>query len=740
MATPPPTTDASSLPERTNRIQELYGGINISKSFKKDIEDRWKGQCSASTLPVAWIDEGPGPPRCPPPCGSGKPYNIDNTKYNMENRLNDKRQCLDYLGDNDELSPAQICKKSSASIETKLRALRLRHCCERTVGSALHNAAYAEVLGGGPACTARLHELLETDALAARITCEFTEVLIRYDCGQPYSIIHHCEDCKQQLNKLDRSPDRSSCGSVPSIVGAPPDNLRCRRGGGPHGAASHGAVTTKVVWSSRNTFKPKHYNTEERANNDDDDDGDSRGGGGGGGSLLQQSAGYLSFPVFLSTIVRVRCANVGGWLNRRMEGRRKPERNGTLTTVNGLGRLPEAYRRWGCSVFIPYFASRDDIESVNNKTGNRSSEQTAASGAATGAAGGQPNATREETATSRQTEPNLSDANKQQLVKNISISRKSSRRKTQRVRVRPCLDVCQTVEQKCPYMLPGDRAPAYPTQYAGEPTFLCRDLNIEETGEQLRKSNNGPTDCCYDHCGSNPIDGLCGRCDPLHNDTEPADGDGDGDGGLTSSSEPPVIAAACPSITSTPTSSSQSAQCRLSRVAATTSTATSTTSSTASSSSSTATTTTTTTTTTSTARPSSPTPTTATSIRPPKSGGTSAPSTTTMPTASSSSSSSSTSSSSIPSSPTGSSASRALSALLRTLCALASVYRAHSSHSLIVLVAVLTLGTELVACTKQLKRAQKTNTAPNPHTIKIHRATRQLHNQQQQQQQHHHLH
>uniref|UniRef100_A0A182N9E3 Uncharacterized protein n=1 Tax=Anopheles dirus TaxID=7168 RepID=A0A182N9E3_9DIPT len=85
------------------------------------------GQCSAGTLPVAWIDEGPGPPRCPPP-------------------------------------------------------------------------SYADVLTGGyERCTGRLAELVETDALAARITCEFTEVLIRYDCGQPYSLIHHCEDCKVKL-------------------------------------------------------------------------------------------------------------------------------------------------------------------------------------------------------------------------------------------------------------------------------------------------------------------------------------------------------------------------------------------------------------------------------------------------------------------------------------------------------------------------------------------------------------
>lgn len=120
----------------------------------------------------------------------------------MENRLNDKQQCLDYLGDNEELSPAQICKNSSQrSIETKLRALRLRHCCERTVGSALHNAALEAVLGGGSDCERMLGDLLETDNLAARITCEFTEVLVRYDCGQPYSIIHHCEDCRVSAGK-----------------------------------------------------------------------------------------------------------------------------------------------------------------------------------------------------------------------------------------------------------------------------------------------------------------------------------------------------------------------------------------------------------------------------------------------------------------------------------------------------------------------------------------------------------
>lgn len=54
-------------------------------------------------------------------------------------------------------------------------------------------------------------------------------------------------------------------------------------------------------------------------------------------------------------------------------------------------------------------------------------------------------------------------------------------------RLRPCRSFCQTVEQRCPYFLPGDRAPAYPTQYAGEPTFLCRGKK-KEIREEKRKT------------------------------------------------------------------------------------------------------------------------------------------------------------------------------------------------------------------------------------------------------------
>ncbi|XP_054270473.1 NALCN channel auxiliary factor 1 [Macrosteles quadrilineatus] len=71
-----------------------------------------------------------------------------------------------------------------------------------------------------------------------------------------------------------------------------------------------------------------------------------------------------------------------------------------------------------------------------------------------------------------------------------------------RHRVKPCRSVCQRVEQKCPFFLPGDRAPSYPTQYAGEPTFLCLDPNIPETGEQSRRSTYSST-CCFEPCAGN---------------------------------------------------------------------------------------------------------------------------------------------------------------------------------------------------------------------------------------------
>lgn len=164
-----------------------------------------QGQCSesGSTLPKHWVNEGPGPPVCAPACTDLLKTTFvsktadSNFKMDEKNRFYENQQCLDYLGD-DKLtsSPEQICKKSSREISNILRTLRLRHCCERNVYSALHDDGMSAVHNGGKACEQILKNLIDADALASRITCGLNEILFRYDCRQVYSIKHGCNDCK----------------------------------------------------------------------------------------------------------------------------------------------------------------------------------------------------------------------------------------------------------------------------------------------------------------------------------------------------------------------------------------------------------------------------------------------------------------------------------------------------------------------------------------------------------------
>ncbi|GAB6019771.1 hypothetical protein CHUAL_001320 [Chamberlinius hualienensis] len=61
--------------------------------------------------------------------------------------------------------------------------------------------------------------------------------------------------------------------------------------------------------------------------------------------------------------------------------------------------------------------------------------------------------------------------------------------------VKPCRDVCHTLEQRCPYFLPEAKL-----QYAGEPTFLCIDHDIPETEAMSDNSSYGVPPNCYLPC------------------------------------------------------------------------------------------------------------------------------------------------------------------------------------------------------------------------------------------------
>lgn len=192
----------------------------------------FQGQCTAGSLPVTRVKEGPGPPpslqyQCPQACRSAKEQqqqqqkisahnnnnNIRSTNKNNKNNImeitgNKKQECLSYLGEANEFSPEKLCKShgdikkfESLKIEN-LKSYRLKHCCERDVLSSLTNENYNLVINDGKRkfseadCIRVLKDLIETDQLASRITCELTEILVRYDCKQPYSLIHQCEDCR----------------------------------------------------------------------------------------------------------------------------------------------------------------------------------------------------------------------------------------------------------------------------------------------------------------------------------------------------------------------------------------------------------------------------------------------------------------------------------------------------------------------------------------------------------------
>lgn len=117
--------------------------------------------------------------------------------YKEKPQQQKEQQCLDYLGDTKDTSPAHLCTfKSPGELADRLRSLRLRHCCERNVFSALHTLALNATLSGGVECVRTLMDVMDLDLLATRITCELAEILFRFDCRQVYSLIHQCEDCK----------------------------------------------------------------------------------------------------------------------------------------------------------------------------------------------------------------------------------------------------------------------------------------------------------------------------------------------------------------------------------------------------------------------------------------------------------------------------------------------------------------------------------------------------------------
>ncbi|XP_022128923.1 uncharacterized protein LOC111002934 [Pieris rapae] len=161
-------------------------------------------------------------------------------------------------------------------------------------------------------------------------------------------------------------------------------------------------------------------------------------------------------------------------------------------SVHTCNECQETYRRWACSTMVPLWVEEG---SEDNEEGGRSRRAPSEHGARWRA---------------RHLERvGHLDRRRGGGVVGRWVRAAAAGPGRPLVRLKPCLSVCQLVEQHCPYFLPADRAPAYPTQYAGEPTFLCLDPRIPETGAQANKSNYGPDDCCYWYCEGR----LCYHCE-----------------------------------------------------------------------------------------------------------------------------------------------------------------------------------------------------------------------------------
>ncbi|KAH8371570.1 hypothetical protein KR093_008076 [Drosophila rubida] len=611
-----------------------------------------QGQCSAGTLPMAWVDEGPGPPICPRSCAEQQPTdssashgdssklkyfrnaNAMNYKTRFSSSNNNKamsrvrrerdwqmeaatemssatttereqeleldldeleastlttasgtseadaldeqsmptllyshlqtheqhsanddgygeqgqgqgqeqeqeqqqqqQQCLDYLGDAAETSPQHLCGlRSPGQLLGRLRTLRLRHCCERSVFSALHTLALNATLTDRDECVRLLSDLLEVDALANRITCELSEILFRFDCRQVYSLINQCDDCKEAYRRWVCSTLVPYFAEPQDVAAAPPPTTKPPTPAQAQAQAQPTAATPADDLASRGPMAAG-VKSKRAAR--------SAGAAAAAATVVVVGSDGINGGKHKSQklISNNNKSNNGNNMNERQINQQHDE-NKASTTATATAATTTA------AANPPQSESERESESVAQVFYNVvgiGQHQSPAQAEAQSQDGQRKDKRERERERKRERErereqqfnnfistANNADPSAADPV--ISKLQKRSTRKAEfrkRRRIRPCLSVCQTVEQKCPYLLPADRAPALPTQYAGEPTFVCLDQNIPETGEQLKKSSYGPNDCCYSYCNG-PTAGICTICQdfavPASNSNSHANGDVD---------------------------------------------------------------------------------------------------------------------------------------------------------------------------------------------------------------------
>ncbi|XP_050432786.1 NALCN channel auxiliary factor 2 [Adelges cooleyi] len=173
---PPPTTT-------TTIVSGAMSKYDVSGADGGDCEQVQVSIRAAAC--TGQISEGPGPPRCPAPCPESSDIN-NNVNTNVKDS---NLQCLEYAH---RTSVAEMCPDDLDAYRRpgRLSRYRLRHCCHHTVESVVQRP-----YNDSASCAAEVDEAFHMDSMAAAMSCQFNEVLARYDCGQNYSS-RTCQTCQ----------------------------------------------------------------------------------------------------------------------------------------------------------------------------------------------------------------------------------------------------------------------------------------------------------------------------------------------------------------------------------------------------------------------------------------------------------------------------------------------------------------------------------------------------------------
>jgi len=102
-------------------------------------------------------------------------------------------QCLHYLN---ETKIEMVCSLEPYWLRNSLANLHLQHCYEFRVLDVMSPELMQSVVKGGQDCVKLLNQLRAVDDTAADISCDFADVLRRFDCQQPYTAKFNCTHCK----------------------------------------------------------------------------------------------------------------------------------------------------------------------------------------------------------------------------------------------------------------------------------------------------------------------------------------------------------------------------------------------------------------------------------------------------------------------------------------------------------------------------------------------------------------